>query len=78
MSAADPLEVKPAWSEIPPIKHTNMSSGHFFKADWFLQYLSNHAQASQADLLREVSGKTLVIVRFRVLMDYRAPLEFTI
>lgn len=58
LSAANPLERKPAWSEIPPIKHKNMSSGHFFQADWFLQYLSNPAQASWADLLHGLSGKT--------------------
>lgn len=58
-----------------------MGSGHFFfKADWFLQYVSNPVQASWSELLCGVSGRTLVLRRswFRVSKDYRTLLEFTI
>lgn len=50
-----------------------MSGGHFFNANWLLQYLSNPVQASWSELLCGDSGKTLVLWRlgFRVLKDYR-------
>lgn len=75
-SAADPLGIKEAWSEIPAVKYfafRNMSSRHFFNADWLLQYLSNPVQASWSELLCRESGKTLVLWRlcFGVLKDYR-------
>lgn len=59
-----------------------MGSDHFsfFKADWFLQYVSNPVQASWSELLCGISGKTLVVLRIpwlRVLKDYGAPFEFT-
>lgn len=57
-SAADPLGVKQAWSEIPAV---------------LLQYLSNPIQSSWSELLCGESGKTLVLWRlcFGVLKDYR-------
>lgn len=75
-SAADPLGIKQAWSEIPAVKYfalLNMSRGHFLNADWLHQYLSNPVQTSWSELLCGDSRKTPVLWRlgFGVLKDYR-------